>query len=74
MRRSTTAWRPSDMRELGAISREAEARLGCSVEQAALQARGSRHRLHDTVACFSSSFRITMSADEARSHLCAALS
>jgi hypothetical protein len=29
-----------DMRELGAISREAEARLGCSVEQAALQVRG----------------------------------
>ncbi len=28
-----------DMRELGAISREAEARLGCSVEEAALQAR-----------------------------------
>jgi len=26
-----------DMRELGAISREAEARLGCSVEEAALQ-------------------------------------
>ena len=28
-----------DMRELGAISREAEARLGCSVEEAALQVR-----------------------------------
>ena len=27
-----------NMRELGAISREAEARLGCSVEEAALQA------------------------------------
>ena len=32
-----------DMRELGAISREAEARLGCSVEEAALQVRILRH-------------------------------
>ena len=37
-----------NMHELGAISREAEARLGCSVEQAALQATP---HLHDSLLC-----------------------